>query len=749
MSDHGLMDTPVDPSRRIFLKASAATGGGLLLSFALPLSVKAATGAHAAASSALNSYIRISPDGMVTILAKIPEIGQGVKTMLPMLIAEELDVPWESVRVEFAPVDQVRYGRQTAGGSMATPINWDPLRRVGAAGRQMMLSAAAREWHCTASECRTEVGRVYGPAGKVASYGKLAATAAALPAPDPARVPLKDPKDYRIIGKPIPGIDNLAIVTGQPLFGIDITRPGMLYAVYQKCPVFGGKAVSANLDVIRREPGVRHAFIAEGGSNPDGLLSGVAIVAETWWAAQSARRKLKVQWDAGAGAKQSSAGYAAMAGELAGRPPQLTLRKDGDVKKAMEEAGKVVEAAYSYPFLSHATLEPQNCTAEVKDGKAEIWAPTQNPQGGQVMVAKLLGIDVTDVTIHMTRAGGGFGRRLRNDVMAEAVWIARTTGVPVKLLWDREDDIQHDFYRPAGFHNFKAGLDGNGKITAFTDHFISFGKNGHFVDSAGLGFAGAVSEFPSGFVDNLTFSASLMPLDVPTGPLRAPQSNGLAFAFQGFIDELAHAAGKDPLTYRLALLEPARKFPDMTVPAFGLTFYGFDSRRMSSVLKLVREKSGWGKRKTPPGTGMGVAFYFSHLGYFAEVVQVTVAAATGRLKVDKVWVAADIGSHVINPSNAENQVQGSVLDGISQVLGQVITLKDGRVVQNNFDDYPLLRIHQAPPVEVFFLKTGYPPTGLGEPALPPAVPALVNAVFAATGRRIRSLPIDTAELKIA
>ena len=748
MFDYGEIDVPVDASRRLFLKASAAAGGGLLLSFALPLTVKAATGANAQAGYELNSYIRIAADGGVTILAKTPEIGQGVKTMLPMLIAEELDVPWERVRVEIAPVDPARFGRQTAGGSMTTPLHWDPLRRVGAAGRQMMIAAAARLWNCPAADCRTEAGRVYGPKGKVADYGMLAAAAAALPVPDPVKVKLKDPQDYRIIGKRITGVDNPKIVTGQPLFGIDVTRPGMLYAVYQKCPVFGGKAVSANLEAIRREPGVTHAFIVDGGNDPEGLLSGVAIVADTWWAAQSARGKLQVRWNEGPGANQSSTGFTAMAEELAGRPPQRVLRKDGDADAAMAKAVKVVEAAYSYPFLSHATLEPQNCTAEVKDGKVEMWAPTQNPQAGRELVAKLFAIDVADVTVHLTRAGGGFGRRLRNDVMAEAAWIARNAGVPVKLLWDRTDDIQHDFYRPAGFHRFKAGLDANGKISAFTDHFISFGENGNFVDSGGLGFAGTVAEFPSGFVDNLTFTTSLMPLGVPTGPLRAPQSNGLAFAFQGFIDELAHAAGKDPLAYRLELLEPPRKFPDRDIPAFGLTLFGFDSRRMTGVLNLVRERSGWGKRKLPAGTGMGVAFYYSHLGYFAEVVQVTVAAA-GRLNIDQVWIAADVGSHIINPSNAENQVLGSALDGISQALGQSITLKDGRVVQSNFDDYPLLRMHQAPPVEVLFLKTDHPPTGLGEPALPPAVPALVNAVFAATGRRFRSLPIDVDELKSA
>lgn len=536
------------------------------------------------------------------------------------------------------------------------------------------------------------------------------------------------------------GVDNPLIVTGKPLFGIDITRPGMLYAVFQKCPVFGGKVVSANTDKIKSLPGVRGAFVVKGGDNLQGLVDGVAIVADNWWVANKARDKLEITWDEGGTAKQSSAGYAAGAAELAKGAPAKSLRNDGDVKTALAGAAHVVEAAYAYPFLPHIPLEPQNCTAHVQNGKVEIWVPTQNPGPGAKLVAATLGIAESDVTVNMTRCGGGFGRRLRNDFMVEAAWIAKTVGAPVKLLWTRQDDIQHDFYRPAGFHFLRGGLDGNGKLIALSDHFVTFAHGDQIADSAAM----EPNEFPARLVDNLDYGMSLMPLGVPTGPLRAPRSNALGFVFQSFIDELAHGAGEDPVEFRLVLLGEPRVLPDPS----GNPLRAFDTGRMRGVLELVAAKSDWAKRPRPKGTGMGVAFYFSHLGYFAEVVQVTVAQS-GDVKVGKIWVAADVGSQIINPINAENQVQGAALDGIGAALGQAITIDRGRVVQANFDTVLPLRINQAPPVEVHFMTTDHPPTGLGEPALPPVIPALCNAIFAATGKRVRKLPIDPAHLKWA
>ena len=712
-------------SRRAFLRASVAVGGGLLLDFSLPGVLRARDNSQDAANT-LNAFVQISHDGTVTIVSKNPEIGQGIKTMLPMLIAEELDVDWASVRIEQALSDPARYGVQFAGGSRATPLNWEPLRRVGAAARLMLMSAAAQSWSVPVSECDTESGRViHRPTKRSLAYGRLASKAAMLAAPDLAQVALKDPKNFKIIGKSHPGVDSPLVVTGKPLFGIDVTVPGMLYAVFVKSPVFGGTVVSANLDAVKAQAGVRDAFIVGGGAVFNGLANGVAIVGTNWWLLDKAREKLQVVWDDGATAAQSSAGFAKQAVALSTQAPGAKLVADGDVTQALGASTQRLEAAYSYPFISHATLEPQNCTAHFHDGKVEIWAPTQNPDAGRKIVAKTLGLMDADITIHMIRCGGGFGRRLMNDYMVEAAWISKQAGAPVKLLWNRQDDVQHDFYRPAGFHFFKAGLDGAGKLQAFSDHFVSFGENGKAAPSADMG----ANEFPAKFVPNLELGISFMPLGIPTGPLRAPGSNGLAFVFQSFIDEVAHAAGQDPLQYRIDLLGERRQVG------------AFDTGRMIDVLALVRDKSGWGRRKPPKGSGIGVAFYYSHLGYFAEVVHATVAAG-GKITVDKVWVASDVGSPIINPLGAENQVQGAALDGIGAALGQVITLERGRVVQSNFNDFLLLRMNQAPPIEVHFLKTEHPPTGLGEPALPPVLPALCNALFAATGVRIRSLPID-------
>jgi isoquinoline 1-oxidoreductase subunit beta len=725
--------------RRSFLRVSALAGGGLMLaSYLEPLEAMGVLQPAAAPPPPpmlTSNFIKIGADGIVTIFSKNPEVGQGIKTMLPQLIAEELEVDWKQVKVEQVGYDPTKYTRQVAGGSTATPMHWDDLRRVGAAGKAMMIAAAAQTWSVPEAECTAASGVVtHKGSGRKLAYKDLVAKAATLPAPDLKTVTLKDPKDYKIIGQAISGVDNPQIVTGKPIFGMDVKVPGMLHATYVKCPVYGGKAVSANLDEIKKEPGIKQAFIVEPSDNPRALRGGVAILGDHTWAVFSARKKLKVQWDEGPTASQSDKSFAAKAEEFSKAAPQRSLKKEGDVDAALAAAGtKVVEAGYYYPFISHATLEPQNATAHFKaDGKVEVWAPTQNPAPGHVHIAKTFGVQDSNITIHMTRIGGGFGRRLENDYIVEAVAISKQAGnIPVKLTWTREDDMQHDFYRPSGFHFLKGGVDASGKIVAWRDHFVSYGEGERFISSAGM----SANEFPARFITNYALDCSVMPCGVPTGPLRAPGSNALAFVIQSFIDELAHAAGKDPVQFRLELLGE----PRIVTAAEGRDPY--DAGRMRGVVELVAEKSGWGKTKHPKGRGMGIAFHFSHRGYFAEVADVSVTDA-GKLTVHKIWVAGDVGSTIINPSGAANQVQGSALDGLSEMLAQEINIEGGKAVQGNFDTHPLLRLVQAPPVEVHWKKTDFPPTGIGEPALPPVVPAVANAIFAATGKRIRSLPLN-------
>jgi isoquinoline 1-oxidoreductase beta subunit len=747
-------------TRRAFLVASSVAGGGFLLSVSLPQLAAAAARIGAGKAYTLNAYIRIDTDGIVTIVAKNPEIGQGVKTTLPMIIAEELDADWTQVRTEQAPFDPQNYSGQVVGGSLSVLLNYDPLRRVGAAARHMLIGAAGHTWGVPIGECETLPSQVrHKPTGRTLTYGALGAKAGAIKPPDLESVKLKDPKDFRIIGKFTPGVDSSLIAKGEPIFGIDVTVPGMRYAMFERCPVFGGKPLTANLDHIKTLPGVRSAFIVPG-SNPTGLpdgeemglQDGVAIVADNWWAANKALEKLEVKWDEGPAARESTQSFTQQAAALGRKLPAKTLRRDGDVRGALASAAHVLKAHYSYPFLAHVPMEPMNATAHFKDGKVEIWAPTQYPARARELVAKALGIPESDVTLRMMRCGGGFGRRLAGDYVVEAAMISKLSGEPIKLLWNRRQDIQHDFYRPAGHHFFKAGVDSDGKLVAFSDHFVTFANGAEPSKDADL----SALEFPAQFIPNLELGVSTMPLSVPTGPLRGPVSNALAFAYQCFIDEVAYAANKDPLQFRLDLLggEPrvlaAPEFAhfDPIIPGFGPE-PRFDTSRARGVLQLVREKSGWGKRHLPAGTGLGVAFYYSHFGYFAEVVQATVAregTAKGTIRVDKVWVVGDCGRQIINPAGAINQVQGAALDGISQALGQAITIDRGRVAQSNFHDYRLLRMNEAPPVQVDFRITDHPATGLGEPALPPAPPALCNAIFAATGKRVRKLPINPAEL---
>jgi isoquinoline 1-oxidoreductase beta subunit len=713
-------------TRRSFLQVTVASGGGLLV------------GTYSAAQQTppppppfeATAFVRIAPDGTVTLISRNPEIGQGIKTMLPMLIAEELEVDWKSVKVEQADFD-TKYGLQTTGGSRAASNNWMPMRQVGAATRHMLIAAAAKSWGVPESECFATNSRVYHRGtDRSLGYGELASAAAGMPVPDLKTLKLKDQGDFKIIGKATRSVDTPDIVAGKPIFGIDFTMPGMLYAVYHKCPVFGGKVASANLDEIKKLPGVKHAFVVDSDvktgpivEGDPGLEPGIAIVADTWWAANSARKKLDVKWNEGPGASQSSADFARRAAELSQQVPGRSLKNDGNVDDAFKSAAKMLEAAYDYPFISHAPLEPRNCSAQFKDGKLEIWSTTQLPARGRTLVSKLLNVPESDITIHLLRAGGSFGRGLTNDYMVEVSHIAMKVGVPVKLVWTREDDMAHDYYRPGGFHFLKGAVDSSGKLVAWRNHFVTFGDNEHFASSAQIN----PGEFPSDFVPNFAIHVSAMPLALKTGALRAPGANSQCFVMQSFIDELAHAAGKDPIVFRLELLGDQ-------------THKNYDVARMRGVLQAVAERSGWGKRNLPKGTALGVSFHYSFQGYFAHVAEVAVAA--NKLKVNKVWVCGDIGSQIINPSGAENQVQGGVIDGLSELMSQEITLENGRVVQSNFHQHQLLRLRQTPPIDVHFVKSDHDPTGLGEPALPPVIPAVTNAIFAATGKRIRSIPLS-------
>lgn len=721
------MNTSLD--RRGFFRVTGLASGGFMLG---AWNAEAADEA-AAATFSPNAFIRITPEGVVTILSKNPEIGQGIKTSLPMIIAEELEVPWEKVTVEQAPVNPAAFGNQMAGGSMSTPTNYDRLRRMGAIARTMLVEAAAKEWGVSPDQCEAVAGEVvHKTSGKKLSYGALAAAAAKLPVPDERSVKLKKVEEFKLLGKRIGGVDNPKIVTGQPLFGIDQKQPGMKYACYVRCPVFTGKVKDADLDAVKKLPGVTDAFVIEGSGDHYGLLPGVAIIASDTWSAFKAKDALKVSWEADG--KESFIDHAWKAAQV--MPGQgKEIRKTGSPD--FPDDGKTVTAEYHYPHLSHANLEPQNCTAVFKDGALEVWAPTQNPGGALDGISRALKIPKEKITIHMTRIGGGFGRRLMGDFVVECAAIAqKLNGTPVKVTWTRDQDLGHDYYRSGGWHRFRGRVDENGKLVTWADHFVTFGLNSD--DRPGNGADLGGDEFPSRFVPNLLLERTIFPSNTPLGWWRAPGSCALAWAIQGFIDEMAYAAKKDPLEFRLELLGEDRE-----VPPSGGRGAPYNATRMKGVLKLVAGKSGWGE-KLEKGRGRGIAFHFSHLGYVAVVADVTVSK-NGKLKVNKLTAGVDVGP-IMNLSGAENQVEGSMIDGLSAAWFQEITVEDGAVTQKNFHQYPLLTMKDAPQVEVHFAKSDFPPTGLGEPALPPTAPAITNAIFAATGKRVRALPLVKQDL---
>ncbi len=724
-------------TRREFLRATGLAGGGLILGCALrPALAATSPGAPAAQTPwAPNVFLRIGPDDRVLIYSKGPEIGQGIKTSFAMIIAEELDADWSQVQVEQAPVDPALYGPQGAGGSRSIPNNWDLLRRAGALARAMLVSAAAQQWAVPALECTTARSVVtHAASGRSATYGQLASAAAALPTPDPASIALKARQEYRLLGQRVGGVDNARVVTGQPLFGIDQRLPGMLYAIYEKSPAHGGAVMQANLAEVRRLPGVRDAFICAGEPRGD-VPPGVVIVAESTWAAFRARRHLQVQWTASAASNDSWTGALQAAQSLHGTRGPFGIAITGDCGAALATAARTVEAFYTCPFVAHAPLEPQNTTAWVHDGGIEVWTPSQNADRGRAMLARVLNLPLERVLVHQTRVGGGFGRRLMTDYMAEAALIAQAVKAPVKLMWTREQDMQHDYYRVAAFHSFQGALDADGRLTGWRDHVITFSPDGER-PVAGGGIAG--DEFPALLVPNVDLTQTLLPWGTRCGPWRAPGSNTTAFAVQGFLHELSVAAGRDHLEFLLELMGEPRWLAPQTDRAL-------NTGRAAAVLKLAAEKAGWG-RALPAGRGLGLAFHFSHAGHFAEVAEVSVTSDR-QLTVHRVIVVGDIGP-VLNRSGAETQCQGAVLDGLSTMLGLQITIEAGQIAQSNFGDYAPLRIPNAPPVEVYFIESDFPPTGCGEPALPPLAPAVCNAIHAASGERVRTLPLRLAGFRI-
>jgi len=727
-------------TRRGFIKLTGAAGGGFVLALSLgPAAEKALAQARGGADANLNPYVQVRADGTIVLFAKNPDVGQGVKTSLPLIVAEELDADWSKVEVRQSAINAELYGLQLAGGSTSIPMNFDALRRAGATARAMLVAAAAETWNVPADELSTEKSVVrHAKSGRSATYGELAPVAATLPVPNPDGVTLKPKSAFRLLGKRVVGVDNGKIVRGEPLYSIDQRVPGMLYATYTKAPAIGGRAVTANLEHVRTLPGVKHAFILAESGNPvlfdlsgaPAIASGVAIVGSTTWAVFQAKKALQVQWDESNASHDGWTAASAEAKRLATQPPAQVLGEAGNVDAAFA-AGKTVEAMYGYHYVSHADLEPQNCTAWFKGDGVEIWAPTQTPQSAVDAIATLTGLAKDRVLLHQLRGGGGFGRRLANDSVCEAVLISKEAGgVPVKVQWMREDDMAFDYYRAGGFQSFKASIDKHGNLSGYQNHFITFTMDGKTpVVSGNIDKA----EFPANVLANQRMVQSLIASKVPTGPWRAPGSNVIAFCVQSFLNECAVAAKRDYVDFLVELMGEPRKLPP---DPFGGVF---NTGRAVAVIKAAAQRSGWG-RKMPAGRALGLAFHFSHQGHFAEVADVSVDASK-KITVHKVWVVADIGP-IVNLSSAENQCQGSVVDAVSTATGLKITFENGRVEQSNFDKYPLLRIDKAPEVDVHFLDTDYPPTGCGEPAFPPVAPAIGNAIFAATGQRPRTLPFS-------
>jgi isoquinoline 1-oxidoreductase subunit beta len=699
-------------SRREFVAAGIAAGAGLVIGFYLP---------HKSGSQqeffSPNAYLRITPDNKTTIVVARSEMGQGVRTALPMILAEELEADWKQIEIEQAGASTL-FGDQGTGGSASIHSTWDPMRKAGAAAREMLISAAALTWNVPRSTCTAEKSRIkHAATNRSLSYGELVGKASTLPIP--TDVPLKQSKDYKIVGQRLPRVDSPSKVTGEAIFGIDFRMPGMKFAVLSRCPTIGGKVSGIDDKDSKKIPGV--TYLGKIGD------SAVAVVADSVWGAMEGRRVLNVTWDDGPNKDLNTAAVMTSLKQGASKKG-VSLYSAGDAAKA---SGRRISAEYTLPFMAHAPMEPGNCTAHYQGTKCELWAPTQVPQDCRDFVATAVGLDPDQVKVNVTLMGGGFGRRLEHDYAVEAALVSKAISAPVKVIWTREDDMRSSTYRPVSLHQLSAMLDGSGFPVALTHRLIAPsisgqkgqpGPNG--VDPDLPDEAGPVYGIP-----NYSLEYVMTETPVPLGWMRSVYALQAAFALESFIDELAVAAGKDPLQYRLKLLA---KDQDLTY--FSTTW---KTARMRGVLQLAAEKAGWDK-PLPAGRYRGTACFGCFASYMAEVVEITME--NDQPRVHRVVAVVDCGQ-VVNPSILEQQIQGGIVYGLANALRAKITIEKGRVVQGNFDDYSPLRMNETPTVEVYAIPSTEFPTGIGEPSVPPLAPALCNAIYAATKKRIRALPI--------
>lgn len=693
--------------RRSFLKTAAWGGGGLVLGFNWLMSCKPENLAKEIPSEwfDINAYLKIAENGLVTIMSPNPEVGQNVKTSMPMIVAEELDVDWKDVIVEQAPLDTKRFVRQVAGGSQSIRQSWQALRTAGATARQMLVNTASKKWEVDPSSCRTEKGFVYNAKGDKISYGEIATAASSEEVP--AEVKLKDPKDFKIIGTSQRNVDIDAIVTGKPVFGLDYTAEGMKIAIVLRHPAFGTKLKSFSDSQARSVKGVIN--VVQFGDK-------VAVIADNTWAAIKGKKALTAEWES-SGKLESTSYHDETLRKLLMTKTEKPLRNDGNVDKAFKEADKVIEKIFEAPFLPHNAMEPMNFFASVTPEKVMLAGPIQTPERTRTQIAEMLGRNESEISMEITRIGGGFGRRLTGDFALEAAEISRLAGVPVKVVYTREDDMTAGIYRPASKYRFRAAIK-DGKMTAY--HLVGAGTN--------MGNTTREGNFPAGTLANYKIESHNLESNITTGAWRAPVTNFLAFAEQSFIDEVAHEAGVDPVKFRLDLLDNAIKNP--------VGELGYDPEKLAGVIRLAAEKSNWGKAES--GINQGFSAYYSHNTYVAEVADVM--PMKDKLKIRKFTCAIDCGI-VVNPVGAINQAQGGIIDGIGHAMFGNLTFSNGEPQMNNFDKFRLIRISEAPDdVEIHFVQSYNDPTGLGEPTLPPAAGALANALFAATGNRIYKQP---------